>query len=233
MIKTAAVLFSGGKDSCLALLKAKNKGFNIKYLLTIIPSSYDSYMYHKPSVILLKAQAESLGIPLITQESETEKEKEIKDLEKLFSKIKEKVNYIITGGVASKYQKIRIEKTARKFNLKIFNPLWGFKATEIWKECLKNNFEIILTKICCEGLDIFFLGKEIDKKLFQEMIERSRKYGFNLEFEGGDAETAVLDMPLFKEKIEISAKIMSESPYRHFLMIKKIKRKKKKKKIKK
>lgn len=225
-MKKAAVLFTGGKDSCLALLKAK-ENFDVKYLLTIIPTSYDSWMWHKPSLLLLKAQARSLGIPLIIQKSKTEKEKEVKDLEKLIKKIKGKIDYVVTGGIASKYQKTRITNTVKKLGLKIFNPLWGFGAADIWKKCLRRNFEIILTKICCEGLEKEWLGKKIDKNLFGDLVKRSKRYGFSLEFEGGDAETAVLDMPLFKEKLEIESNIRSESHNRHFLIIKKAKIKKK------
>ncbi|HIE35927.1 MAG TPA: diphthine--ammonia ligase [Candidatus Omnitrophica bacterium] len=231
-MKEAAVLFTGGKDSCLALLKAKEKKIDVKYLLTIIPNSYDSYMFHKPSLSLLKAQAESLGISLITQKSKAEKEKEVKDLEKLFEKVMEEIDYILTGGVASKYQKERIEKAASKFGLKILNPLWGIKAEDIWGECLENDFEIILTKICCEGLSKEWLGKKITKKLFAELVKKSKTHGFSLEFEGGDAETAVLDMPLFKERLRISSKIISESTYRHFLVINKVKKEKKEKEMK-
>jgi len=225
--KTAAVLFSGGKDSCLAILKAKQAGFNIKYLLTILPSSYYSWMWHKPSLKLLKMQSDALNIFLISQKSKTQKEKEIRDLEKLLEKVKGKAKYIITGGIASKYQETRITKIAKKLGFKIFNPLWNLRAEKIWEDCLKNNFEIILTKICCEGLGKEFLGKKVDKKLLNELIKQSKKYGFNLEFEGGEAETVVLDMPLFEKKIEVEGKIKSEGPYRHFFLIKDVKTKKK------
>lgn len=227
-MKTAAILFTGGKDSCLALLKAKQNGFEIKYLLTIIPSSHDSWMWHKPSLKLLKAQEKSLKIPLIIQESKTKKEEEVKDLEKLLKKIKQDVKYIITGGIASRYQSTRITKATKKFNLKILNPLWNLKSERIWEECLKNNFEIILTKISCEGINKKLLGKKIDNKLFKELIESSKKHQFNLEFEGGEAETAVLDMPLFKEKINIQGKTKSEGEHRHFLIINKIELERKK-----
>lgn len=226
-MKPAALLFTGGKDSCLALLKAKKQGYDIRYLLTILPSSYDSWMWHKPSLLLLGAQAKALEIPLITQKSKTEKEKEVQDLEKLLKKVKGKIEYIITGGVASKYQGERIEKTARKFNLKVINPLWSMKADDIWKECLKNKFEIILTKIACEGLSKEWLGKAINNKSFQGLIELNKKYGFSLEFEGGGAETEVLDMPLFKKQIRIVSETRSETPYRHFLIIKKTRLKEK------
>jgi ABC transporter with metal-binding/Fe-S-binding domain ATP-binding protein len=220
--KNAAVLFTGGKDSCLALLKAKQKDFNINYLLTILPSSYDSYMYHKPSFSLLKMQAKMLGIPLIIQKSRSIKEKEVEDLEKLLKKVVDKVDFIITGGVASKYQATRIEKITNKLGFKLFNPLWNLNPEKVWKECLDNNFEIILTKICCEGLSKNWLGKIIDEKIFDDLIKKCKKYGFSLEFEGGDAETTVLFMPLFKKKIKIESKIKSEGDYRHFLIIKRI-----------
>jgi len=226
--KKAAILFTGGKDSCLALMKAKQKNLDIKYLLTILPSSYDSWMWHKPSLNLLRAQAKALNIPVITQKSRTEKEKEVKDLEQLLRKVKNKVQCIITGGIASKYQKQRIEKIAKVLGFKILSPLWSKKSIEVWQECLDSNFKIILTKICCEGLSKQWLGKIINKKDFEKMKNLSKEYGFNLEFEGGDAETAVLDMPLFKKSIELETKIKSETDYRHFLIIKKIKLKEKK-----
>ena len=218
--KSAALLFTGGKDSCLALLKARQNGYDIKYLLAILPSSFDSWMWHKPFLALLNAQAKALGIPLITQKSKTQKEKEVLDLEKLLKKAKD-IDYVLTGGIASNYQRERIEKTAKKFNLKVVNPLWGMKAIDVWQESLKNKFEIILTKIACEGIGPEWLGKIIDKKLFNELTELSKKYGFSLEFEGGGAETEVLDMTLFKKKIEIDFETKSETPYRHFLIIKK------------
>lgn len=221
--KTAAVLFSGGKDSCLALLKAKKQGFKIKYLLSIVPSSYDSYMFHKPSLFLLKAQAKALTLPLVIQKSKSVKEKELEDLEKLLRKVKDKVNYIVSGGVASKYQYERVKLLAEKFGFKLFCPLWQMKAEDVWLECLKNKFKIILTKVCCEGLSKEWLGKIIDREKFEKLKNLSKKYGFSLEFEGGDAETSVLFMPLFSKEIEVKSKIKSESEYRHFLIVKEAK----------
>ena len=75
--KKAAVLFSGGKDSCLALHMAKLKGFDIRYLLSILPKNKDSWMFHKPNPNLLKKQAETLDIEFVVAESLGEKEKEL------------------------------------------------------------------------------------------------------------------------------------------------------------
>jgi len=50
----------------------------------------------------------------------------------------------------------------------------------------------------------------------------SEKYKFRLDFEGGEAESAVLKMPEFKKEIHIKYNIKSDGEYRHFLDIKKV-----------
>ncbi|MEM2954714.1 MAG: diphthine--ammonia ligase, partial [Candidatus Nanoarchaeia archaeon] len=179
------------------------------------------------SLKLLKIQAKALALPLIVQKSKSIKEKELDDLEKLLRKVKHKVNYIVSGGVASRYQYERVKVLIEKLGFKLFCPLWQIKAENIWQECLKNNFKIILTKICCEGINKEWLGKVIDKEKLEKLKSLSKKYGFSLEFEGGDAETSVLFMPLFSKEIEIKSEIKSEGNYRHFLMIKETKLKNK------
>jgi len=212
-----AVLFSGGKDSCLALHLARKEGHEIKYLLSILPSNFDSFMFHKPYLRLLKKQTEMLGIELIVMKSEGVENKEIEDLRKLMKKVKNKVDAIIVGGIASNYQGSRIKKICDEVGLKFYAPLWNYNADKIWKELLNNKFKVILTKISCEGLDERWLGNIIDKEKFEELKKLSERYGFRLDFEGGEAESAVLFMPGFKKDIKIKFAIKSEGKYRHWI----------------
>ena len=56
------------------------------------------------------------------------------------------------------------------------------------------------------GLDNKWLGKEIDKESIAKLVSISKKCGFNLTFEGGEAETLVIDCPLYwKKKLQINA----------------------------
>ena len=69
-----AVLFSGGKDSCLALHKALLEGYEVRYLLNVDVENEDSFMFHKPNLKLLKMQGEMLGIDLAVVKSKGEEE---------------------------------------------------------------------------------------------------------------------------------------------------------------
>ncbi len=221
--KKAAVLFSGGKDSCLALHKIlQDKRYNIKYLLSIIPSNLDSFMFHKPYFGLLNKQAEFLGIELIVMKSEGVEEKEVDDLRELIIKVKDKINVIVVGGIASNYQGQRVKKICDELDLEFYAPLWNYNGEKIWKELFDTKFKVILTKISCEGLNDEWLGKIIDKVKFKELKKLSEKYKFRLDFEGGEAESAVLYMPEFKKDIKIKFDIIKESEYRAYLNIKKV-----------
>jgi len=220
--KKAAVLFSGGKDSCLALHKAKLAGWEIKFLLNVFPKTKDSFMFHKPDLDLLARQAEELGLELIVKETSGEKELELEDLKDLIDSIKDKIDAIVVGGIASSYQGERIKKICSELDLKFYAPLWNYSSEQIWKELLDEVFEVILTKIACEGLPKEMLGKIIGKKELEELKKLSEKFKFRLDFEGGEAETAVLWMPGFKKHIKIKFDIYSEGEHRHFLDIIKI-----------
>jgi diphthine-ammonia ligase len=211
-----AVLFSGGKDSCLALFKA-SENYKVDYLLSIIPETSDSWMFHTPDLKLLNRQAEELGKKLIIEKTKGEKEKELADLERLIKK--SGVEKLIVGGIASNYQLERIKKICDKFRIELIAPLLGYSTERLWKELFEAGFKVILTKIATEGIDKSFLGKVIDARMLTELEKRSKEYGFRMDFEGGDAESAVLFMPGMKKEIKLKTKIRSEGNYRHFLEI--------------
>jgi len=219
MTRKAAVLFSGGKDSCLALYKALQEGLDIRYLLSIIPENPDSFMFHKPYLGLLARQAEELGIELIIKSSKGEKEKELRDLEELIKIVKDKVEVIVVGGIASDYQGSRIKKICDKLGLEFHAPILGYSPEKVWEELLQEGFKVILTKIACEGIPKEFLGKVIDKKRYEELKRLSLKYRFRIDFEGGEAESLVIYMPGFKKDIKVGFTIVSTGEYTHHIVL--------------
>ena len=101
--------------------------------------------------------------------------------------------------------------------MEFYAPLWDYKDEMVWDELFKERFKVILTKISCEGLGKEWLGRIIDKENFEELKKLSEKFEFRIDFEGGEAESAVLFMPEFSNEIKIKFDIKSEGEYRHFI----------------
>ncbi len=70
-------------------------------------------------------------------------------------------------------------------------------------ELVDRGFRVIVVGVSAMGLGKEWLGSEIDKGAVAKLALLSRKYGFNLTFEGGEAETLVTDCPLFRKKLQI------------------------------
>jgi len=198
-----AALTSGGKDSLYSLYLAALMGFEIPYLVTIVPRSRESYMYHSPSPNIPEMQAEALGVPIILKETAGKKEEELDDLETALGSIRGEVDGVIAGAIASEYQKSRIEGLCSRLELDLLAPIWGIDPKELWEGLLKSGFEVVMTSVAAEGLDGSWLGRTIDEAAFRELEELSERYRFHLGLEGGEGETMVLDMPLFRSRIEV------------------------------
>jgi len=198
-----AALTSGGKDSLYAVYLARKEGHDIRYLLSMIPESHESYMFHHPNIELTQIQAELMGIPLLVEKTSGEKEKELKDLERLILRVKDEVDGILTGTIASSYQRERIDRICKKFSLECISPLWHINPERYWHELMRSGFRIMITSVSAEGLDKGWLGRIIDEKTVDELKELNRRFKIHLSFEGGEAETLVLDCPMFRKGIKI------------------------------
>lgn len=208
------VLFSSGKDSAYAMYVTKKQNYEISCLITIKSQNPDSYMFHTPTIDVASQQAEAMGIPILIKETKGEEEKELDDLKAAIFEAKEKykIEGIVTGALFSDYQRKRIESICDKLGLKCFSPLWHMNQEKEMREIINNGFRFIITKIAGEGFDESWLGKIITIEDVDRLAVLNKKFGINIAFEGGEAETLVLDGPIFKKKIRIieSEKIMEK-----------------------
>jgi len=219
-----AALFTGGKDSTYAIYLAKQQGHEVVGLITIKSENPYSYMFHTPAIELTALQAEALGLPLITGFTKGKKEEELVDLEKVIKKAKKELNFegLITGALFSEYQSSRIMKIAQKLGVEVVSPLWHKPQEKEMQELLDLGFKFILTAVAAEGLTKDWLGKVITKEDFAKLKQLNKKIGFHLSFEGGEAESLVLDCPLFKQKLIIEKfTVKEENKYTARLIVKK------------
>lgn len=199
-----AVLFSGGKDSTYALYKAMQE-HKVGCLISIISENKDSYMFHTPNINLVDLQAQSAGLPLIKKQTRGVKEEELKNLKEAIIEAKEKykIRGVVSGAFASKYQRERIEKICKDLSLECFNPLWGKNPEKLMREMIHIGFRFILSSIAADGLDESWLGRVITDEYINQLVELNKKIGIHIAFEGGEAETLMIEGPIFKKKIKV------------------------------
>ena len=201
-----AALFSGGKDSTYAIYDAKKSGHTIEVLFTILPKSDESHLLHFPNILQTKIQSKSMDIPQIIEHlADLEPDIEELKLNELIKAAKKTFDFegIVHGGILSAYQKNKFETLCQKNDLKLISPLWEKNDLSYMKELLDNNFNFIISSVSSDGLDNSWLGRKIGYSELQELAHLSKKFHFNLNFEGGEAETFVINCPLFKNEIKI------------------------------
>ena len=212
-----AVLFSGGKDSCLALHKVLKEGHDVRYLLNVFSKNADSFMFHRQDRDLLYTQVGRLGIDMISVESEGVEEKELEDLKRLIEGVGNDVEGIVVGGIASSYQGKRVKKICDDLGLEFVAPLWDYEPKKLWAELLSEGFEVAIIKIACDGIGDRWIGRVIDEEALSELEKLSERYEFRLDFEGGEAETCVLNMPEYSSRINIDFEIEGDGSCRYLM----------------
>ncbi|MGQ9469133.1 MAG: diphthine--ammonia ligase, partial [Nitrososphaerales archaeon] len=193
----ALALSSGGKDSILALHKAWELGLRIIGIITMLPEDPESMLYHTHNVRHVEKIAESIGINWYGFEAK--KKEEEKALERILKKLNAEL--LITGGIASNYQKDIFDKVAESANMKHFAPLWGMKSHNILNEIISMKMDVIIIAVAAYGLDESWLGRHLTKESVNELLRLSEKYHFNPIGEGGDFDSFVLDAPLYKKRL--------------------------------
>jgi len=200
-------LFSGGKDSTYAIYLAQKQGHKVTCLLSIFTKSEESHLLHYPNLKWTKLQSESMKIPQLTIHSESdETDDELFALENLLQNAKEQfhIEGIVHGGIKSQFQKEKFETLCSKLNLIAVTPLWHTEPEQYMNDLLDTNFVFIMITVSSDGLDDTWLGKQISKSDIDTLKHLSEKFGFNLNFEGGEAETFVINCPLFSNSIKIN-----------------------------
>jgi len=212
-----ACLFSGGKDSMYAIHLVQNQGHDVVCLLSVFPKSEESHLLHHPNLRWTKLQSESMNIPQLTASSNSDDTvDELIAMENLLQNAKDQfqIDGLVHGGIKSKFQKEKFETLCLKLNLVSVAPLWETEPKKYMNDLLDSNFNFVMISVSSDGLDEQWLGKLILKSDIEILNNLSNKFGFNLNFEGGESETFVLDCPLFSNPIKINKFVKDWDGYR-------------------
>lgn len=198
-----APLVSTGKDSTYAAQLAARE-HDVVALGAMVPGSEDSWMFHRPTRDLLGLFARATDTALVVEETEGEKEEELHDLRRLLARLKELgAQGVVTGAVASTYQRTRVEDLCDDLGLHVLSPLWGKDGAELLEEMLDTGMEIMVVKTAAMGLGEEWLGRVIDRDALEDLKELNEEHGVHVAGEGGEYETLTLSSPLFGGRIEV------------------------------
>ena len=227
-----AVLSSGGKDSTYACWWAIMQGWQVEAMVTVHITSDDSMMFQLPNTSLAGLQAHSIRISWLPILSDGTENDEIEDLEYgirgetdvkvAFDKVKHdtasinfpsdlvlqtedlEIDALVVGALRSDYQKTRIERMCEKLGLTSYCPLWHHDPEEHMHSLIEHGFEVRIVSVSTDGLGEDWLGKKITQQSLEELTRISNKFRFNLDGEGGEFETIVVDAPHMSERIAVS-----------------------------
>ena len=160
-------------------------------------------MFHYPNVEWTRLQAEAMRLPheMVT----VTRENELVELREKLSRLKvtHEISGIVSGAIASDYQKTRLDNICNEIGLKTYSPLWHKSPKRLVEDLRNAGFRIILTAVAAKGLDESWLGQELANQEWSRLEKLSGTHGIHLTGEGGEYESFVLDAPQFRRTIEI------------------------------
>ena len=188
-------LYSGGKDSHLSMCIYRDY---VKCLLTILPKSNESYMYHSLNLEHIKVHSKLMGLDHIFVE---QKEDELSILEDTLKDLKEKYDLdgIVAGATQSNYQYSRIGDIAKRLGLEVKAPLWQISPEKYLELYNKHNMKAIVVGVFAYPLDKSYLGRIYNWNLVQELL----KHQINPFGEGGEIETYTVYSDCLGKEIKI------------------------------
>jgi len=201
MLMRVAALFSGGKDSVFAVYITKQYGWEVSSLVSLLPEKPDSWMFHSINIHLTDLLAKAIGIPLVKRPTAAEKESEVEDLTQVLQGLE--IDGVVSGAIASEYQRTRIEKICDELGIKSFTPLWHKPQELLLRDQVKAGFHIVVVGVFAEGFNKTWLGRIIDEQTIDELVLLQKKQGINIAGEGGEYETLVLSGPGFSKRLVI------------------------------
>ena len=219
-----AILFSGGKDSTLAVEYCMQQGWEIAYLLSVKPSRTDCYLYHFANVEHTPVLADALGLKHILKTCDVADPK--KEAWIVSNVVAENpVDAVVLGGVGLQETQIKSVKEAlAPLGVEAFASHAGQDHGEILRDMIERGYDIRVGQYAVDGLSPEWLGRQLDEDAFEELKEASEKYGFHVGGEGGHYDTFVLDGPIFRKQIHFADLYkVKEGKYSGYLVVKKLK----------
>jgi uncharacterized protein (TIGR00290 family) len=199
--------WSGGKDSCFALMKAKEQGLAPKVLLNVLNEEGKISRSHGIPKDILQAQAKAAQLPIHLIESSWQ------DYEKNFTsalhhlKAEYNLQAAVFGDIDLQAHRDWEEKVCANAGLQAVLPIWQQDRKELVLQMFSAGIKTMIVS-CNEVMGENFLGKVLDEKVIEEL----EALNVDVCGENGEFHTLVLDCSLFTHciRVEVMNKLKHE-----------------------
>ena len=190
----AAVLWTGGKDSALALQVSLNL-YDIRRLVCFVPA--DGRQFYAHPTELMELQAQKIGIPIeFVPISEPYKQSYRQQIEAIRDT---GIEILITGDISTVNGMPNwIEEVAAGL-VEVHKPLWELDRHAILDTLISNKFKVICSLAYKKHFQPTIAGRYLDAKLISEL----KQPPIDACGEQGEYHTWVLDAPFFNEPVQL------------------------------
>lgn len=198
MIEKVLCSWSGGKDSCFALMQAIRQGYMPAVLLNVLNEEGKISRSHGIPSVILQVQAEAAGLPIhLISSSWQEYEKNfVQALRQL--KDEYHISHAVFGDIDLQPHRDWEEKVCADAGLTAVLPLWQQNRKQLVLQMIESGIETIIVS-CNMVMGERFLGK----KITPELVDELESLGIDACGENGEFHTLVLDCPLFARPVSV------------------------------
>jgi uncharacterized protein (TIGR00290 family) len=193
----AAVSWSGGKDCCLAFMRA-HESFDVVALLTMFGEDGSRSRSHGLTPRVIAAQAERLALPVhmgrCSWPSYTEQYLEL--LEEVQQRA---ITHVIFGDILGDAHRAWNERVCAERGLIPIMPLWGEPTRLLAQEFIARGGRARLVTVRPPLLDESWLGLQLD----DDVLDRLQGIGADPCGEFGEYHTVVTDCPAFSSPLSL------------------------------
>lgn len=194
------MLWTGGKDSALALYEARQNNYRVDFLVTFAPPD-SGFLAHPLGV--MKLQAEALGLPHqilpITAPFEQSYETSLGKLRDEMG-----IECVITGDIAEVGGNPNwIRERSRRIGMTVHTPLWGRDRESLLRDLVGAGFSVRFSCVKTRWLDESWIGQTLDDGTIAKLRTIRERTGLDLCGEEGEYHTLVVDGPQFAQAIDI------------------------------
>jgi uncharacterized protein (TIGR00290 family) len=193
-------MWSGGKDSALALDRARRSGINVARLISFYDSVTRRVRFHATRVEMLEAQATAIGIdmhaiPTTWAEMEASLNRELASLHE------EGFAGVVFGDIHLAEVRHWYETRVAAAGLQHVEPIWGEPPQALLAEFVSSGGRAVLTCVELAKLDESWLGRVTDTQFAAEIL----KTGVDACGENGEYHSFAFASPVFKRPVSWTA----------------------------